>query len=354
MDIHGGNIYKLQREGKNNILDYSSNINPLGVPESLKKAISENFSLLERYPDINYVELRESIGNYNNINSENIIVGNGATEVLFLYMKALKPKKVLIASPTFAEYERALNNIECEIDFFELKEKENFILDKEKFIEEAKNYDIAVLCNPNNPTGKFISKNIIAEINEKLEKSNTKLFIDESFIEFIKDWEEKTVADFKSENIFILRALTKFFALPGIRLGYGICFDKKIIDNINSKREPWSVNTFADIAGKVILDDKEYIKNTEKWIEEERKYFVASLKEIAKNKKIKVYDTETNFILIKLNTYTAEEFRNKMLEKNILVRNASNFKFLDETFVRLAIKDREKNEKVIKAIKEVL
>ena len=354
MDIHGGNIYKLQREGKNNILDYSSNINPLGVPESLKKAISENFSLLERYPDINYVELRESIGNYNNINIENIIVGNGATEVLFLYMKALKPKKVLIVSPTFAEYERALNNIECEIDFFELKEKENFILDKEKFIEEAKNYDIAVLCNPNNPTGKFISKNIIAEINEKLEKSNTKLFIDESFIEFIKGWEEKTVADFKSKNIFILRALTKFFALPGIRLGYGICFDKKIIDNINSKREPWSVNTFADIAGKVILDDKEYIKNTEKWIEEERKYFVNSLKEIEKNKKIKVYDTETNFILIKLNTYTAEEFRNKMLEKNILVRNASNFKFLDETFVRFAIKDREKNEKVIKAIKEVL
>ena len=354
MEIHGGNIYKLQREGKKDILDYSSNINPLGVPESLKKAVSENFSVLTRYPDINYTELRESIGKYNNIESENIIAGNGATEVLFLYIKALKPKKVLIAAPTFAEYERAVKNAECEIDFFELKEEDNFILNKDKFIQKAKNYNLAVICNPNNPTGKFISKEIIFEINENLKKSGTKLFIDECFIEFILGWKEKTSALFKSENIFILRALTKFFALPGLRLGYGICFDKKIIEKINEIREPWSVNGFADLAGKVILNDIEYIKNTEKWILEERKYFTDSLKKIEENKKIKIYATETNFILIKLLEMTSEEFKSRMEEKNILVRNASNFKFLDNSFIRFAIKDREKNKKVIEAVREVL
>ena len=354
MEIHGGNIYKLQREGKKDILDYSSNINPLGVPESLKKAVSENFSVLTRYPDINYTELRESIGKYNNIESENIIAGNGATEVLFLYIKALKPKKVLIAAPTFAEYERAVKNAECEIDFFELKEEDNFILNKDEFIQKAKNYNLAVICNPNNPTGKFISKEIIFEINENLKKSGTKLFIDECFIEFISGWKEKTSALFKSENIFILRALTKFFALPGLRLGYGICFDKKIIEKINEIREPWSVNGFADLAGKVILNDIEYIKNTEKWILEERKYFTDSLKEIEENKKIKIYATETNFILIKLLEMTSEEFKSRMEEKNILVRNASNFKFLDNSFIRLTIKDREKNKKVIEAVREVL
>ena len=354
MEIHGGNIYKLQREGKKDILDYSSNINPLGVPESLKKAVSENFSVLTRYPDINYTELRESIGKYNNIESENIIAGNGATEVLFLYIKALKPKKVLIAAPTFAEYERAVKNAECEIDFFELKEEDNFILNKDKFIQKAKNYNLAVICNPNNPTGKFISKEIIFEINENLKKSGTKLFIDECFIEFISGWKEKTSALFKSENIFILRALTKFFALPGLRFGYGICFDKKIIEKINEIREPWSVNGFADLAGKVILDDIEYIKNTEKWILEERKYFTDLLKEIEENKKIKIYATETNFILIKLLEMTSEEFKSRMEEKNILVRNASNFKFLDNSFIRFAIKDREKNKKVIEAVREVL
>ena len=354
MEIHGGNIYKLQREGKKDILDYSSNINPLGVPGSLKKAVSENFSVLTRYPDINYTELRESIGKYNNIDSENIIVGNGATEVLFLYIKALKPKRVLIAAPTFVEYERAVKNAECEIDFFKLKEEDNFILNKDKFIQKASNYNLAVICNPNNPTGKFISKEIIFEINENLKKSGTKLFIDECFIEFISDWEEKTSALFKSENIFILRALTKFFALPGLRLGYGICFDKKITEKINEMREPWSVNGFADLAGKVILKDVGYIKNAEKWILEERKYFIKSLKKIEKNKKIKVYETETNFILIKLFGMTSEEFKSRMEEKNILVRNASNFKFLDNSFVRLAIKDREKNKKVIEVVKEVL
>lgn len=354
MEIHGGNIYKLQREGKKDILDYSSNINPLGVPESLKKAVSENFSVLTRYPDINYTELRESIGKYNNISPENIIAGNGATEVLFLYIKALKPKKVLIAAPTFAEYERAVKNAECEIDFFELKEEDNFILNKDKFIQKAKNYNLAVICNPNNPTGKFISKEIIFEINENLKKSGTKLFIDECFIEFILGWKEKTSALFKSENIFILRALTKFFALPGLRLGYGICFDKKIIEKINEIREPWSVNGFADLAGKVILNDIEYIKNTEKWILEERKYFTDSLKKIEENKKIKIYATETNFILIKLLEMTSEEFKSRMEEKNILVRNASNFKFLDNSFIRFAIKDREKNKKVVEAVREVL
>ena len=148
MEIHGGNIYKLQREGKKDILDYSSNINPLGVPESFIKAVSENFSVLTRYPDINYTELRESIGKYNNIESENIIAGNGATEVLFLYIKALKPKKVLIAAPTFAEYERAVKNAECEIDFFELKEEDNFILNKDEFIQKAKNYNCLLYTSP--------------------------------------------------------------------------------------------------------------------------------------------------------------------------------------------------------------
>ena len=119
-------------------------------------------------------------------------------------------------------------------------------------------------------------------------------------------------------------------------------------------REPWSVNGFADLAGKVILNDIEYIKNTEKWILEERKYFTDSLKEIEENKKIKIYDTETNFILIKLFEMTSEEFKSRMEEKNILVRNCSNFKFLDNSFVRFAIKDREKNKKVIGAVKEVL
>ena len=355
MDLHGGNIYKFQREGKRDILDYSSNINPLGVPESLKEAIKNNFDVLEKYPDINYVELRESIGKYNGVSRENIIVGNGATEVLFLYMKALAPKRALIVSPTFAEYERALKNIDSEIDYFSLDEireenKNYFDLDIERLKKESINFDLVVLCNPNNPTGNFLELEKIKDLNEFLEKNGTKLFIDECFIEFIAKWENKTSKLLRNKNIFILRALTKYFALPGIRLGYGISFDEDLIDKINSIREPWTVNAFADLAGKVILDDKEYMKKTDRWIIEERKNFVEKLKEI---KEVEVFETYSNFILLKLKTLTSEEFVKKMLDRGILVRDAKNFKFLNEKYVRIAIKDVEKNRKFINKIKNL-
>ena len=355
MDLHGGNIYKFQREGKRDILDYSSNINPLGVPESLKEAIKNNFDVLEKYPDINYVELRESIGKYNGVSRENIIVGNGATEVLFLYMKALAPKRALIVSPTFAEYERALKNIDSEIDYFSLDEireenKNYFDLDIERLKKESINFDLVVLCNPNNPTGNFLELEKIKDLNEFLGKNGTKLFIDECFIEFIAKWENKTSKLLRNKNIFILRALTKYFALPGIRLGYGISFDKDLIDKINSIREPWTVNAFADLAGKVILDDKEYMKKTDRWIIEERKNFVEKLKEI---KEVEVFETYSNFILLKLKTLTSEEFVKKMLDRGILVRDAKNFKFLNEKYVRIAIKDVEKNRKFINKIKNL-
>lgn len=355
MDLHGGNIYKFQREGKRDILDYSSNINPLGVPESLKEAIKNNFDVLEKYPDINYVELRESIGKYNGVSREDIVVGNGATEVLFLYMKALAPKRALIVSPTFAEYERALKNIDSEIDYFSLDEireenKNYFDLDIERLKKESVNFDLVVLCNPNNPTGNFLELEKIKDLNEFLEKNGTKLFIDECFIEFIAKWENKTSKLLRNKNIFILRALTKYFALPGIRLGYGISFDKDLIDKINGIREPWTVNAFADLAGKVILDDKEYMEKTDKWIFEERKNFVEKLKEI---EEVEVFETYSNFILLKLKTLTSEEFVKKMLDRGILVRDAKNFKFLNEKYVRIAIKDVEKNRKFINKIKNL-
>lgn len=355
MDIHGGNIYKFQREGKREILDYSSNINPLGVPKSLKEGIKNNISLLERYPDVHYVELRESIGEYNHISSDNIIVGNGATEVLFLYMKALLPKRALIISPTFAEYERALKNIDCEIGYFKLdeniqNEKRNFYLDVEKLKREAINYQLIVLCNPNNPTGSFVKKEILEELNEFLETNNIKLFVDECFLEFVEGWEEKTLNTLKSKNIFILRALTKYFALPGIRLGYGITYDNKIIEKINSIKEPWTVNAFADLSGKIILKDKEYIGKTDNWIKNERVRFVEELKKVDY---IEVYETYTNFVLLKIKNMKAEEFQKRLLEKNILVRNCSNFKFLSNNFVRIAIKDTEKNNIFLKSIKNL-
>ena len=382
MDFHGGNIYKIFRE-KNikEILDYSSNINPYGIPESLKKRITENLEILERYPDPDYVELRQKLSNLNKVNLSDIILGNGATEIIFLFMKVINPKKILIVSPTFGEYERAvkateisgdtvslsssngdnknIENKKIEIEYFELKESDDFKLNIGNLKNELENkYDLLIICNPNNPTGKFLKLAQTEEILKECNKYNTKLFIDEAFIEFLEDGMKESIINTEGnkKNLFVTRAFTKFFAIPGLRLGYGMYFDKELEKKISEKKEPWSVNNFAEMAGLTVLDDAEYIEKTLKWIAEEKIYMYEKLNKISG---MKVYETEVNFITGKIDEKLFSEgvnvkiLREKMLEQGILIRDASNFKFLDERFFRLAIKDRASNERVIEAMKEI-
>ena len=382
MDFHGGNIYKIFRE-KNikEILDYSSNINPYGIPESLKKRITENLEILERYPDPDYVELRQKLSNLNKVNLSDIILGNGATEIIFLFMKVINPKKILIVSPTFGEYERAvkateisgdtvslsssngdnknIENKKIEIEYFELKESDDFKLNIGNLKNELENkYDLLIICNPNNPTGKFLKLAQTEEILKECNKYNTKLFIDEAFIEFLADGMKESIINTEEnkKNLFVTRAFTKFFAIPGLRLGYGMYFDKELEKKISEKKEPWSVNNFAEMAGLTVLDDAEYIEKTLKWIAEEKIYMYEKLNKISG---MKVYETEVNFITGKIDEKLFSEglnvkiLREKMLEQGILIRDASNFKFLDERFFRLAIKDRASNERVIEVMKEI-
>ena len=381
MDFHGGNIYKVFRE-KNlkEILDYSSNINPYGIPESLKSRIIENLEILERYPDPDYVELREKLAHLNKIDISDIVLGNGATEIIFLFMKVINPKKILIVSPTFGEYERAvkateiprdivslscsddnknIENKEIEIEYFELKESDDFKLNIGNLKNELeKKYDLLIICNPNNPTGKFLKLTQTEEILKECNKYDTKLFIDEAFIEFLADGMKESIINTEEnkKNLFVTRAFTKFFAIPGLRLGYGMYFDKELEQKISEKKEPWSVNNIAEMAGLTVLDDTEYIEKTLKWITKEKIYMYEKLNEISG---IKVYETEVNFITGKIDEKLFSEglnvkiLREKMLEQGILIRDASNFNFLDERFFRLAIKDRASNDRVIKAMKEI-
>ena len=369
MDFHGGNIYKVFRE-KNikGIMDYSSNINPYGIPESLKKRITENLEILERYPDPDYIELRQKLAHLNKVDVSNIILGNGATEIIFLFMEVINPKKILIVSPTFGEYERAvkatgiagdIENKKIEIEYFELKESDDFKLNIENLKNELeKKYDLLIICNPNNPTGKFLKLVQTEEILKECNKYDTKLFIDEAFIEFLEDGMKESIINTEGnkKNLFVTRAFTKFFAIPGLRLGYGMYFDKELEKKISEKKEPWSVNNFAEMAGLTVLDDAEYIEKTLKWIAEEKIYMYEKLNKISG---MKVYETEVNFITGKIDEKLFSEginvkvLREKMLEQGILIRDASNFNFLDERFFRLAIKDRESNDRVIEVLRGI-
>ncbi|PAB60771.1 threonine-phosphate decarboxylase CobD [Anaeromicrobium sediminis] len=349
---HGGNIYEIEKKygiNKEDIIDFSANINPLGVPESFKRALIENMDIIKNYPDPDYIKLKESISKHNKIDREKIIVGNGATEIIFSLIDIIKPKKSLLLAPTFAEYERALKKIDSSVEYYFLKEENNFLLDEEFLNYIKEEIDCIILCNPNNPTGKLVDKGLIEDILKKSKRKNIEIIIDEAFIDFVEDYEDKSLIKYidEYENLHIIRALTKFFAIPGLRLGYGITSNKKIIEKFEDSSEPWTINSYADLGGQVLLEDEEYIKKTRQWIKEENNYLYKEIKGI---EGIKVYKSTVNYLLLKTDKTNLKE---ELMKKNILIRSCDNYINLDERYFRVAVKNRHYNDKLIRALKEI-
>lgn len=349
---HGANveqIAKMYNKDPKDIIDFSSNINPK-VIQGLEKYILEGLDESRSYPDINYANLRKNISEYINVSPEFIIPGNGATEIIYLLMKSID-KRLAILNPTFSEYERSarLNNLE--IISLNLDENNEFEIDLEIIKENLNKFDSLFVCNPNNPNGKV--KNLDKLLNLMVE-NNKLLIVDETFMEFVGKEECYSLVKYveKYQNLFILKAVTKFFGLPGLRLGYGLTSNKKIIERIYTYKEPWTINSFADNLSNYIFKDKKYIEDSKQYYINERKYMLSELRSI---KNIKVYDTDTNFVLIRLNNKRANEIKVELLkEGNILVRDASNFIGLDEKYIRVAIKSHSENEILIRHMKKLL
>lgn len=349
---HGANTEMMAIKYNKNpkdILDFSSNINPKLIP-SLENYILEGLKECTSYPDINYINLRKNISEYIKINPEFIIPGNGATEIIYLLMKSIN-KRLAILNPTFSEYKRSAELNELEIIQLNLDKNNNFEINLEEVKANIDKFDSLFVCNPNNPNGKV--KNL-EKLLELIVQKNKLLIVDETFMEFVESEEEYSLIKYidKYDNLFILKAVTKFFGMPGLRLGYGITSNKDIIEKIYNYKEPWTVNSFADNLSNYIFKDKKYIKESKEFYIEERKSMCNNLREI---ESIEVYDTDTNFILIKLNNHKSNDIREKLfVESNILVRDASNFIGLDDRYIRVAIKSKSENEILIKELNRVL
>ena len=349
---HGANVDTMAQifnKKTEDIIDFSSNINPKVVP-NLDQYILKGLNKCRSYPDINYGKLRKNIGDYLNINPQYIIPGNGATEIIYLLMKNVK-KRLAILNPTFSEYERGakLNNLE--IINFMLNENDEFSVNLKEIEDNIDNFDSLFICNPNNPNGKV--KNI-EELLRIIIKYDKLLIVDETFMEFVYEEENYSLIKYveKYKNIFIIKAVTKFFGMPGLRLGYGVTSNEKLIDDIYKYKEPWTVNSFADTLSNYIFKDEEYIKSSKEYYLEERLFMLNFLR---KFKNIKAYDTDTNFILIKLKDRNAEKLKTSLLkESNILIRNASNFIGLDKNYIRIAIKSHEENQLILKEFNKLL
>ena len=349
---HGANVDNMAKKfgkNENDIIDFSSNVNP-HIISDLGKYVLEGLDKSRSYPDINYTNLRNNISDYIKVDSELIIPGNGATEIIYLLMKSIK-RRLAILNPTFSEYGRGakLNNLEI-IDFH-LKEENNFSIDLDEIQKNMDKFDSLFICNPNNPNGKVKDLNELLDLmieNDKL------LIVDETFMEFVGEEEKYSLINKieQTPNLFILKAVTKFFGMPGLRLGYGVTSNKQIIKNIYEYKEPWTINSFAENLSNYLFKDKEYINGSKDYYINERRFMLEELRKISR---LKVYDTDTNFVLIKLDDDEANSLKLELFEKyNILIRDASNFIGLDKSYIRVAIKSHNDNKVLIESLRKIL
>lgn len=349
---HGGNIEEVSRIfgiEKNSIVDFSSNVNPFNLPHTISDVICANIRNISRYPDRDCVELKGTLGKYLNIPTENIAVGNGSADILYRTVYAFRPSSGLILSPTFEEYEKALSSSGAKIDHMKLKECDNFKLPVEKVADRASKLDMLFLCNPNNPTGILISPKDLKYLTEKLRGSKTILILDEAFMDLTEEYSITNIA-VKRKNILVLRSMTKFFGLAGLRLGYAVG-TKEIIRQIQNSGQPWPVNIFAQVAGQIILKDKKFKNESKKKLLQERDFLY---RELCRIKNIKPFPSAANFLLVKIEEdLSAAQLQRQLLKRGLLVRDCSSFRGLNSKYIRIAVRQREENLRLINELEKI-
>jgi len=350
--VHGGNVYSIARRLNipvYELIDFSANINPLGPPDCIIHAFYESIDDIVNYPDTGMEILTKTASLHYKVSEDEIVFGNGSTEILYHIPKILGLKRALIFVPSYVDYEKVckINNIYTE--FFYLKEEDDFLI---KSIEQLKNYlktpSTVFLGQPNNPTGKITDPDLIRELATRY--PDCFFIIDEAFADFVEDLDHLYLN--RPKNVIVLLSLTKFYAVPGLRLGLGIA-NKEIIKRFKEVMCPWSVNIIAQNIGPKIFEDNDYKFRTVEFIKKQRNNFVKKLKEIDE---IKVYDSCANFLLVKILTdkWDVDYIKNELLKKKILIRDCSNYRGLDKKFFRLAIKKEEENNYLVECLQEII
>jgi len=338
---HGGDIY-----GSTNVtLDFSVNTHPLGMPEGVKRALAAHISDYVRYPDPHCRELTAALAAHHRVTEDMILCGNGAADLIFRICAALKPRHVLVTAPSFSEYERAVALFGGDIRELRLEEQEGFSLTERILDALTPDVDMLFLCNPNNPTGRLIDSMLLRRVVDRCEQNGIHLVLDECFIEFTDG--ESMISLLESHpHLMILRAFTKLYAMAGLRLGYLLSANTALLTEVSSFAQTWSVSVPAQIAGLAALAETGWAEKTKQLIREERAYLAHALASLG----LRVLPCDANFLLIKSKLPLYEP----LLERGILVRDCANFSGLNEHYIRVGLKTRDKNEILLSAISEVL
>ncbi len=339
---HGGDIY-----GKEIRFDFSANVNPFGAPASVLKAAEDALREMEKYPDPYCRELVKGIADAEELPEEYVFCGNGASEVIYAYCQALRPKKALLTAPTFGEYETALRQAGCGIDYYYLKKETGFAVEEDlidQFLQQKP--DVVFLCNPNNPTGRPVREDLLVRIVSETKKAGIRLFVDECFYE-LSD-KRITLKDRLKEDpgLFLLRAFTKSFAMAGLRLGYCLCSDKDLLTKMSGCMPPWSISGPAQAAGIAAIPERQYLEESVQKIRTERTWLSGELAEAG----LTVYPSEVNYIFFE----GPEDLQERLRDSGIEIRSCANYQGLCPGYYRIAVRTHEENESLVRAIQKLM
>ncbi len=357
--FHGSDLEKIEAIygiKKEDITSFSANVNPLGISYKLKNELASHIDAITSYPDREYTSLRKCIAEYVGTDYQNILVGNGSTELISLMIQITKPSKALIVGPTYSEYEHEVSLEGGRSHYFRLQESDDFKLNIEALNSAlTSDIDLLVLCNPNNPTSSQIDRASMRKILDTCKEKGIFVMVDETYVEFSDDYDKITSIPLTEyyNNIVILRGISKFFASPGLRLGYAICGNRQLLKEIDNRKNPWTINSLAAIAGEIMFTDKEYIKDTKALIDSERKRICDILDKCSN---VKYYKPNANFILVRIlkDDVTSEDLFDAAIRKGLMIRDCSTFPFLDNKYIRFCFMNKEDNDALLKVLLEKL
>ncbi len=357
--IHGGDIYN-----NHVFMDASVNINPLGVPAFVRRKLQEDDSWLTQYPDPSSLQLKKDIASVLHLDYSRILPGNGASEIIMCIFQTLRPMQAVVTAPGFYGYIHGAAAVDCRLRYYGLKEENSFRLTEDFLSFMTEEDDLLILTNPNNPTGQETDEGLLEKILKKAKECNITVVVDECFRD-LRGKEALTDAECKRlsrlidsyDNLIMIRAFTKTYAMPGLRLGYAIA-GSDLVGQMSPLLPEWNISGIAQTAAAALLaEDKReelqrYLRQTEECIRRERKFLQEKLQELSEaypNAGLVIFESRSDFILIKCRIDLYKE----MLAQGILIRDCSNYRGLSKGFYRIAVQDHGKNEKLLAATKAV-
>lgn len=358
-EFHGSDLEKIAQYyhlPQEEIIRFGANVNPLGLSGSVKADLASHLDIISSYPDRNYTSLKQAISDYTGADTAHIVVGNGSTELISLLITQRNAKKALVLGPTYSEYERELALTGGVITSYLLKEEDDFRLDTEDFLRSLTgDTDLLILCNPNNPTSSAIHTGKMKQILEHCRARNIFVMIDETYVEFAPEVTEITSVPYVAEydNLMVIRGVSKFFAAPGLRFGYGITSNKNFLNALLTHQNPWSLNTIGAYAGERMLKDSAYIEQTRALICPERSRLCRILSDMPG---VKIYPPYANFILVRLQKpgVTSFDVFEAAIKEKMMIRDCSSFESLDGEYIRFCIMRPEDNDRLMKCLRELM